>query len=91
VNSNTGNSSTGNSSTGNSSTGNSSTWNFIPHLIDGQEIESVSGARFASVDPWTREPYRFADLIIANGDALGLADTTDMGKPISESRGNASN
>ena len=28
---------------------------FIPHVIDGQESESVSGARFASVDPWTRE------------------------------------
>ena len=30
---------------------------FIPHVIDGQEAESVSGARFASVDPWLREPY----------------------------------
>ena len=29
---------------------------FIPHVIDGQESESASGARFASVDPWTREP-----------------------------------
>jgi hypothetical protein len=29
---------------------------FIPHVIDGQEAESVSGARFASVDPWLREP-----------------------------------
>src|SRR4029077_15504628 len=96
---------------------------FIPHVIDGQEAESVSGARFASVDPWTREPYaevalggpedadravaaarrgfeegpwrrrgsaergallpRFADLTEANADALALADTTDMGKPIS--------
>ena len=27
---------------------------FIPHVIDGQESESASGARFASVDPWTR-------------------------------------
>jgi aminomuconate-semialdehyde/2-hydroxymuconate-6-semialdehyde dehydrogenase len=99
---------------------------FIPHVIDGQEAESVSGARFASVDPWTREPYaevalggpedadravaaarrafdegpwprmgfaergallhRFADLIEANADALALADTTDMGKPISDAR-----
>jgi len=24
---------------------------FIPHVIDGQESESASGARFASVDP----------------------------------------
>jgi aminomuconate-semialdehyde/2-hydroxymuconate-6-semialdehyde dehydrogenase len=30
---------------------------FIPHVIDGPESESASGARFASVDPWTREPY----------------------------------
>src|SRR6476620_8758053 len=30
---------------------------FVPHVIDGQESESSSGARFASVDPWTREPY----------------------------------
>ena len=100
---------------------------FIPHVIDGQEAESVSGARFASVDPWLREPYaevalggpedadravraarrafdegpwprlgyaergallhRFADLIEANADALALADTTDMGKPVSDARG----
>ncbi len=26
-------------------------------MIDGQEAESVSGARFASVDPWLRKPY----------------------------------
>jgi aminomuconate-semialdehyde/2-hydroxymuconate-6-semialdehyde dehydrogenase len=30
---------------------------FVPHVIDGQETESVSGERFASVDPWTREPW----------------------------------
>ena len=30
---------------------------FIPHVIDGHEAESASGARFASVDPWRREPY----------------------------------
>src|ERR1700684_3289277 len=30
---------------------------FIPHVIDGEETESVSGERFASVDPWTREPW----------------------------------
>jgi aminomuconate-semialdehyde/2-hydroxymuconate-6-semialdehyde dehydrogenase len=30
---------------------------FIPHVIDGQETESASGDRFASVDPWTREPW----------------------------------
>ena len=101
--------------------------NFIPHIIDGQETESASGERFASVDPWTRKPWtevalgdsqdadravqaarrafdqgpwprmgfaergrllhRFADLIEASADALALADTTDMGKPISDARG----
>jgi acyl-CoA reductase-like NAD-dependent aldehyde dehydrogenase len=105
---------------------------FIPQVIDGEEAESVSGERFASVDPWTREPWaevalgepqtvladratgpsrparrafdegpwprlgfaergallhRFADLIEENADALALADTTDMGKPISDARG----
>jgi aminomuconate-semialdehyde/2-hydroxymuconate-6-semialdehyde dehydrogenase len=100
---------------------------FIPQVIDGEETESVSGERFASVDPWTREPWaevalggpqdadravqaarrafdegpwprlgyaergallhRFADLIEENADALALADTTDMGKPISDARG----
>ena len=99
---------------------------FIPHVIDGQETESVSGNRFASVDPWTREPYaevalggqqdadravqaarrafdegpwprmgyaergallhRFADLIEANAELLALADSTDMGKPVSDAR-----
>src|ERR1035437_8683595 len=31
--------------------------NVIPHIIDGQETKSASGLRFASVDPWTREPW----------------------------------
>src|SRR5580704_944805 len=30
---------------------------FIPHVIDGEDCESASGARFTSVDPWPREPY----------------------------------
>ena len=30
---------------------------FVPHVIDGQETESISGERFSSVDPWTREPW----------------------------------
>ena len=45
--------------------------------------------------PWPRMGFaergallhRFADLIEANADALALADTTDMGKPISDARG----
>jgi hypothetical protein len=31
---------------------------FIPHVIDGQESESASGARFASVDPRTPDRER---------------------------------
>ena len=101
---------------------------FIPHVIDGAEQESADGARFDSVDPWTREPWaqvalggaaeagravaaarrafdegpwprmgfaergailhRLADLIMARGGDLALRDTTDMGKPISDSAGN---
>ena len=41
---------------------------FIPHVIDGQESESASGARFASVDPWTREPY--AQVALGGAEAL---------------------
>ena len=40
---------------------------FIPHVIDGQESESVSGPRFASVDPWTHEPY--ADVALGGPEA----------------------
>lgn len=101
---------------------------FLPHVIDGQDVESASGARFDSVDPWTREAWaqvclggaaeaalavsaarrafdggpwprmgyagrgavlhRLADLIVEHADELGMADTRDMGKPISDSRGN---
>jgi len=41
----------------------------IPHVIDGQEVESASGARFATIDPWTRTAY--ADV------ALGGAEDAD--------------
>jgi aminomuconate-semialdehyde/2-hydroxymuconate-6-semialdehyde dehydrogenase len=100
----------------------------IPHVIDGAYTESADGARFDSVDPWTRRPWatvasggpedaaravaaarrafdegpwprmgraergallhRLADLITENTRELALADTTDMGKPISDSEGN---
>jgi aminomuconate-semialdehyde/2-hydroxymuconate-6-semialdehyde dehydrogenase len=99
----------------------------IEHVIDGAEVASLDGATFATVDPWTREPwetvalgsaadaeravtaarrafdegpwprmgfaergallYRLADLIEANADELALADTRDMGKPISDAKG----
>jgi aminomuconate-semialdehyde/2-hydroxymuconate-6-semialdehyde dehydrogenase len=29
----------------------------IPHVIDGEEVESLTSARFDTVDPWTRSPY----------------------------------
>jgi aminomuconate-semialdehyde/2-hydroxymuconate-6-semialdehyde dehydrogenase len=41
---------------------------FVPHVIDGQETESASGERFASVDPWTREPW--AEVALGGADAL---------------------
>jgi aminomuconate-semialdehyde/2-hydroxymuconate-6-semialdehyde dehydrogenase len=99
----------------------------IPHLIDGEEVESAGGARFDTVDPWTRTAWaqvalggateadravaaarqafdsgswprmgfaergaalhRLADLLLARADELGHADTRDMGKPITDSRG----
>ncbi|WP_190816690.1 aldehyde dehydrogenase [Saccharopolyspora pogona] len=97
------------------------------HVIDGEEVTSLDGATFESVDPWERTPWaavalgsdrdaqraikaarqafdegpwprmsfaergrilhRLADLILENADALALADTTDMGKPIGETSG----
>jgi aminomuconate-semialdehyde/2-hydroxymuconate-6-semialdehyde dehydrogenase len=30
---------------------------FFGHVIDGTEVESLDGARFDTVDPWTREPW----------------------------------
>lgn len=101
---------------------------FVPHVINGEETESISGARFTSVDPWTRQPWAevalggpedagravaaarlafdegpwprmgraergallqgLADLIIANAGELAMADTTDMGKPITDALDN---
>jgi aminomuconate-semialdehyde/2-hydroxymuconate-6-semialdehyde dehydrogenase len=98
------------------------------HVIDGVEVQSASGEVFASIDPYTREPWaeialggqaeadlavaaarrafdegpwprmtagarrtvmhRFADLLIEHADELALADTRDMGKPITQSKGN---
>ncbi|MGB5150181.1 MAG: aldehyde dehydrogenase [Mycobacterium sp.] len=58
---------------------------------------AVAAARRAFDEgPWPRLGYgergrilhRLADLIEAHADELGMADTRDMGKPISQSRGN---
>ncbi|MGH3740249.1 MAG: aldehyde dehydrogenase family protein, partial [Micromonosporaceae bacterium] len=97
---------------------------FHRHLIGGEQVESADGARFDSVDPWTRQPWaevslgspadadravvaarraydsgpwprmghaergrtlhRLADLVESHADELGLADTRDMGKPVSQ-------
>ncbi len=98
----------------------------ITHVVDGEEVESASGARFESVDPFTRAAYaevalggeaevdlavaaarrafdegpwprmgfaergallhRLADLVEEHADELALADTTDMGKPVTDAR-----
>ena len=100
---------------------------FFGHVIDGEERESLDGARFDTVDPYTREPWaqvalggapeadlavtaarrafddgpwprmgfaergalihRFADLLVEHIDELALADTRDMGKPITDAKG----
>ena len=62
---------------------------FIPHVIDGQESESASGARFASVDPWTREPY--AEVALGGAEALladlGTAPCWPPAEPSTRARG----
>ena len=35
----------------------------ITHVIDGEDVESESGARFESVDPYTRAAYAEVDLV----------------------------
>jgi aminomuconate-semialdehyde/2-hydroxymuconate-6-semialdehyde dehydrogenase len=99
----------------------------IPHVIDGKEVESESGATFQDIDPYTQKAFadvalggtaeidraigaartafdsgpwprmgfvergrilhRLADLLTANADEIGLADTVDMGKPVTETVG----
>jgi hypothetical protein len=46
---------------------------FVPHGDEGQETGPASGERFAG-------------LIEANAEMLALADSTDMGKPVSDAR-----
>ncbi|WP_434581823.1 aldehyde dehydrogenase [Carbonactinospora thermoautotrophica] len=62
------------------------------------EVERAVAAARRAFDsgPWPRMGYaergrilhRPADLVEAHADELGMADTRDMGKPISQSRGN---
>ena len=96
----------------------------VRHVIGGEEVDSLGGGRFESVNPWTQEPWaevalgeqkdaeraveaarrafdegpwprmgtaerrailhRLADLVVEHGHELALADTSDMGKPISD-------
>lgn len=98
------------------------------HVIGGEEVDSLDGATFDSIDPWLREPWaeialggkadadraiaearkafdegpwprmgftargailhRLADLIEEHAAELGMADTRDMGKPITQARDN---
>lgn len=43
----------------------------IPHIVDGREIQSASGETFATVDPWTREPW--AEVSLGGAEEAGLA------------------
>ena len=96
------------------------------HIINGEEVDSLDGARMDSIDPYTREPWatvalgspadahraiaaaraafdegpwprmgyerrqalmhRLADLMDEHADELAMADTRDMGKPITQAR-----
>ena len=98
--------------------------NFYGHIINGEEVESLDGARFDTIDPYTRQPWaqvalggkadadraiaaaraafdegpwprmgfekrqqilhRLADLMLEHADELAMADTMDMGKPITQ-------
>ncbi|CND88020.1 aldehyde dehydrogenase [Mycobacterium tuberculosis] len=44
---------------------------FFGHVIDGEEVESRDGARFDSVDPWTRQPW--AQVALASQDDVERA------------------
>ena len=46
---------------------------FFGHVIDGVQRESLDGARFASIDPWTREPW--ADVALGGAPEADLAVT----------------
>ncbi|MEO3764391.1 aldehyde dehydrogenase [Streptomyces sp. B8F3] len=43
----------------------------IPHIVDGRETQSASGETFATVDPWTREPW--AEVSLGGAAEAGLA------------------
>ena len=49
---------------------------FIPHVIDGEPTESASGARFDTVDPWTRTAY----------GEVALGDAADADRAVRSAR-----
>ena len=44
---------------------------FFGHIIDGKEVESTDGARFETVNPWTREPW--AEIALGGKQEADLA------------------
>ncbi|TDW24212.1 aldehyde dehydrogenase [Kribbella kalugense] len=46
------------------------------HVIDGVEVESRTGATFASIDPWTQEPWT----------QVALGDATDAARAVAAAR-----
>ncbi len=52
------------------------TTEFIPHVIDGADAESADGARFDSVDPWTRRPWA----------QVALGGAQDAGRAVAAAR-----
>src|SRR5690606_11558185 len=44
---------------------------FFGHVIDGEEVASKDGARFDTVDPWTRRPW--AQVALASPDDVERA------------------
>ena len=52
------------------------TMEFIPHVIDGADAESADGARFDSVDPWTRQPWA----------RVALGGAADAGRAVTAAR-----
>lgn len=99
---------------------------FFGHIIGGEEVRSIDGATFTSLDPWQEQDWaqvalgadadadaavtaaraafdegpwprlgyaerarllnRLADLIEDRADELALADSRDMGKPLTQAR-----
>ncbi len=44
---------------------------YFGHFVNGKEVDSLSGERFPTVNPWTREPW--ADVALGSAADAGLA------------------